>query len=103
MGNQESCRGMTEPAPFDGTGNDSTPHRGCYLALIIIGMAVFANAVNSPLVFDDASAIIDNESIRDWTTAWSPPKDTPAAGRPIVNLSFALNYALGRHNPVGVL
>jgi hypothetical protein len=25
----------------------------------------------------------------------SPPRATPVAGRPLVNLSFALNYALG--------
>ena len=33
--------------------------------------------------------------------AVSPPRDTPVAGRPLVNLSFAMNYSLGGLNPRG--
>ncbi len=38
--------------------------------------------------------IVRNSSIRSLTTALSPPPATTVSGRPIANLSFAINYAL---------
>jgi Flp pilus assembly protein TadD len=70
------------------------------IALIPIGaFAVYWNAVNSPFFFDDFGEITENPSI---TKLWplSVPLSPPAngsgvTGRPIVNLSLALNYAFG--------
>ena len=42
--------------------------------------------------------IVDNHQIREWWRLASvlvPESDTPIAGRPMVNLSFAVNYAIG--------
>jgi Flp pilus assembly protein TadD len=50
------------------------------------------------MLFDDASAILRNPQIRHlWplVEALNPQRDGVLAGRPIVNLSFAINYALG--------
>jgi Flp pilus assembly protein TadD len=58
----------------------------------------YFNSISSPFLFDDQNSIIDNRQIRQlWplTIPLSPPRDTPVAGRPVVNLSFAVNYALG--------
>jgi Flp pilus assembly protein TadD len=50
------------------------------------------------MLFDDQSAILDNPQIRHlWpiTAALAPPRASVLANRPIVNLSFAINYAIG--------
>ena len=67
-------------------------------AAIIAGAALiaYANTLSAPFIFDDTNAITHNPSIRSWSTALFPPVAAgSAAGRPLVNLSFALNYALG--------
>src|SRR5580765_1131934 len=58
----------------------------------------------APFVLDDASAIVDSESIRRiWplSVPLQPPPETPTTGRPLVNLSFAANYAAGGLDPRG--
>ena len=40
------------------------------------------------------AAIADNPTIRHWSTAFWPPVNTTASGRPILNLSLAVNYAI---------
>jgi protein O-mannosyl-transferase len=54
--------------------------------------------VSGPFIFDDVVAIIENESLRAWWRlghVLTPARELPTAGRPLVNLSFAINYALG--------
>lgn len=72
------------------------------VAVLVIVFGVFlsyANSISTPFVFDDLRGIVHNESIRKlWplTDALSPPMmATGAGGRPIVNLSLAVNYAIG--------
>jgi protein O-mannosyl-transferase len=72
--------------------------------IVLAGIAVYVNSLSGPFVFDDQSAIIDNPSIRQLSPLsgpLSPPRDKPVARRPIVNLTLALNYAVGRLDPVG--
>ncbi|MBK8856277.1 MAG: tetratricopeptide repeat protein [Opitutaceae bacterium] len=46
-------------------------------------------------MFDDKPAIAGNPSIRQWTTALNPPDiGSGVTGRPLVNLSLALNHAV---------
>jgi len=54
-----------------------------------------------PFVFDDLSSIPANPTLVSVVRALRPPTDTTVAGRPLVNLSFALNHALGGVNPAG--
>lgn len=54
-----------------------------------------------PFVFDDLSSIPANPTLGSWIHALRPPTDTTVAGRPLVNLSFAFNYALGGIDPAG--
>ncbi len=52
-------------------------------------------------MFDDLPAISNNPTIRAlWppSRVLSPPAKTPVTGRPLVNLSLALNYAIGGLN-----
>ncbi len=68
---------------------------------IIIAASVLAyhNSLGGPFIFDDITTIPENSTIRSlWPiwTALSPPKGgTPVQRRPIVNLSLAVNYAIG--------
>ncbi len=65
------------------------------LVIILAGLAAYANSLAGPILFDDEQALVRNASIRDLASAWSPPLQNPLSGRPLVNASFAVNYALG--------
>jgi len=77
----------------------------CRLLIILAAIVAYHNSFSGPFVFDDIPAITDNSSIRNlWSIGrvLSPPlTSTGAAGRPVVNLSLAINYALGGTDPVG--
>jgi len=68
--------------------------RLCCLLLVIAGAAAYANSLGGPFVFDDVAGIEQNASIRSLAGALVPPDQQATAGRPVVNLSFALNYAI---------
>lgn len=71
---------------------------------------VYIPALNAPLFFDDIGTISMNKSI---VSLWPligtaeqpgplrPVPQFPTAGRPLVNLSFALNYHYGGNSPWG--
>jgi tetratricopeptide (TPR) repeat protein len=78
--------------------------RGCLLAAAAVALAALAAYANSfavPFLLDDSAAIATNPSVRSLGRALSPPPGTPVSGRPLLNLSFAANYALGRQQPWG--
>lgn len=63
--------------------------------LLLAGFAVYANSLSGPFVFDDVFSIPKNPSIRHFATAFFPPDGgQTVTGRPVLNLSFALNYAI---------
>lgn len=65
-----------------------------FFLLPLAAVLVYANSLANPFVFDDYSAILTNESIRQIATDNSIEFGRPTDGRPLVRLSFALNYAL---------
>ena len=66
------------------------------LVLIIVGLAIYWNSTTAPFTFDDDHAIVINEQIRHLSTSLAPTEQgSPLAGRPLVSLTFAVNYALG--------
>jgi Flp pilus assembly protein TadD len=67
---------------------------GSEVILVAGAIAVYSRTFSVPLLFDDRAAIIDNPTIRHWATAFWPPINTTASGRPVLNLSLAVNYAL---------
>ncbi len=74
------------------------------LLLCALAVAAYSNALGNPFVFDDGVAIERNLRIRTLWPPWimlSPPRDTPVAGRPVVNATFALGYAAGGLDPRG--
>jgi tetratricopeptide (TPR) repeat protein len=72
-------------------------------ALLTLAAAVaYANSLSNPFVFDDSGGIVDNATIRAFSTAVrGGPMQSPTAGRPVVNLSLWINYELGGLSPVG--
>jgi Flp pilus assembly protein TadD len=70
--------------------------------LVAAGAAAFANSLSNPFLFDDTGSIVDNPTIRNLSVAtWKGPVQSATAGRPVVNFSLALNYALGGLAPSG--
>src|SRR5216110_110617 len=87
------------PTPFPTTSaNRGTPWLAAGL-LVAMTLAVYANSLRGPFVYDDIPSIAENPTIRHFR----PLRDVllpPAAGgvsvsgRPILNLSFAINHAI---------
>jgi tetratricopeptide (TPR) repeat protein len=84
--------------------NTSRVRWGTFLAgsiVVLAALAVYHNSFSGPFTFDDRFAIADNPSIRQIGSALSPPPAAATGGRPVLNLTFALNYALGGMNVWG--
>jgi tetratricopeptide (TPR) repeat protein len=67
-----------------------------------LALAAYHNSFSGALVFDDQSTIIDNPSIRALWPPWvvfSPPPAAGVGGRPLANVTFALNYAVSGRQP----
>jgi Flp pilus assembly protein TadD len=72
--------------------------------LVAVGIAAYWNGLHAPFVWDDETAIVTNRTIRavlPLSDPLLPPLETPMAGRPIANLSLALNYAIGGLDETG--
>ena len=66
-------------------------------AILASGIAAWSNSFNGPFIFDDLLAIRDNPTLRHFP-AWEnflPPRASAVSRRPVVNLTFAMNYAIG--------
>ena len=74
------------------------------LLLALLVFAVFINGIKAPYIFDDKDSIPNNVSIRSYETALNPPmaNGITVSGRPILNLSFAINYACDKAQSEGV-
>ena len=65
------------------------------LALVaVIGVYAYAGSFRGLFVLDERTAMIENPNIRSLRTAFTAPPGVGLGGRPVVSLSFALNYAL---------
>ncbi|HUR59104.1 MAG TPA: tetratricopeptide repeat protein [Opitutaceae bacterium] len=91
---------MSEPAAILPDRNDRESHRRVLItaAILVVGTwLAYFNSLRVPLILDDRLAITENPSIANLgalsRVLWAPP-DVPTAGRPLLNLSFALNHAI---------
>jgi protein O-mannosyl-transferase len=71
--------------------------------LVVLTVAMYLNGLRDAFVFDDIPSIVTNHSIEHlWPLSGplSPPGGgETVTGRPMLNLSFALDYALGGRSP----
>ena len=66
--------------------------------IVAAGLLAYLNSFAGPFIFDDAQSIQENPTIRHLWPIWqtlSPPAAVGVGGRPVVNLSLAINYAFG--------
>ncbi|MBS0664338.1 MAG: tetratricopeptide repeat protein [Verrucomicrobia bacterium] len=67
------------------------------LCLVALAFVAYCNSFGGPFIFDDKPAILDNPTLRHlWPLSdvlSPPPNGSSVTGRPLVNLTFALNYA----------
>ena len=87
-----SCEGRQAPLTL-----------GAAAALVLATIATYGASLHAPFAFDDFDSIVGNASLRHLATAFSPPfaLGQTVGGRPILNLSLALNYACGGTGVVG--
>jgi Tfp pilus assembly protein PilF len=65
--------------------------------IVLAALLAYSNCFGGPFVFDDGYVTTGNPTIRHLGTNFDvlfPPKNLPVGGRPILNLSYALNYAI---------
>ncbi len=76
---------------------------GFALTLVVVIAGVYANTLDGPFVFDDRGTVLDNPTIESLTdgAVLRAPTETPTAGRPVVNVLFAINYAWDGRDVVG--
>jgi protein O-mannosyl-transferase len=68
-------------------------------------LIAYAPGLHTPFHYDDQSTVVENETIRDLSALRKvlspPPNVTPTSARPLLNLSFAVDYAIGALNVAG--
>lgn len=67
------------------------------LGLIALTTLAYLNSFRAELLFDDDSSLLHNPGLHSLVASLQPPADggLTVAGRPLLSLSFALNYAVG--------
>ncbi|WP_107833954.1 tetratricopeptide repeat protein [Opitutus sp. ER46] len=86
--------------PLSALPSDAPDRRGVLVAALLLVLAIalgYANSLSGPFVYDDYMSIPYNPTIRALSAdVLRPPGDgATVSGRPVLNLSFALNYAIG--------
>ena len=76
------------------------------MAFVVVaaGLLAYHNSFQGPFIYDDVPSIPGNPHIRHLWPIWqamSAPPGSPVAGRPVVCLTLALNYAWGGLNVWG--
>jgi tetratricopeptide (TPR) repeat protein len=92
-----------DPAPASDSPPFAASRGAIWLAVAcLVGaiLAAYHNSFSGPFVFDDGPAVLRNPTIRHLSAlgdVLSPPREggQTVGGRPVVNLSLAVNYALG--------
>jgi hypothetical protein len=80
--------------------------RAALLSLVLVAatVAVYANSISAPFVFDDIPVIVENQQLG---TFWPlgpvllGVRGAPTGGRPVTSLSFHLNELVAGRSPTG--
>lgn len=74
------------------------PRKVLPVLIVFAGLLAFQNGLRNEFVFDDIPHIVESVHIRQ---LWPPWELLAHSSRPVVQLSLALNYAVGELNPWG--
>ncbi|HTB80100.1 MAG TPA: tetratricopeptide repeat protein [Opitutaceae bacterium] len=92
---------VMKPLPLRQSPSFFAARTSVFLAGAVIAgatLAAYHNSFSGPFLLDDVPGIQDNLTLRHlWPIGrvLSPPPDLTTSGRPMVNLSLAINYAFG--------
>lgn len=67
----------------------------CAALLAAAAALAYSRTFSVPFLLDDPGSILENPTIRHLGTAFRPPLGATVSGRPVLNLSLAVNYLLG--------
>ena len=71
--------------------------------IVAIGVLAYSNTFRVPFIFDDAGSTVDNPTIRRvwpvWPALLPPHTGATVNGRPVLNLSLAVNYSVSALEP----
>lgn len=98
-----SC-GYNRPIMPETTDRPTLRVVGLGVIVVAAGVSAYAGSFSGPFIFDDISSIPENPYIcrlRSPSCILSAPAQKTIAGRPVVSLSLAINYALGGLNVRG--
>jgi tetratricopeptide (TPR) repeat protein len=70
-------------------------------AVVFAAAIAYHNSFSGPFMADDILSIAENSTIRHFGGVLSPPSSAGVGGRPLLNLTFALNYYFGGLNVWG--
>ncbi|MCX5886498.1 MAG: tetratricopeptide repeat protein [Proteobacteria bacterium] len=86
-------------------------HAVALCLILVIAAGVYANSLKGEFIWDDKDLILDNQYIKSWSSLpvvltkdfFYSSQDTGKIGyyRPLITLSYMLDYRLWRLNPVG--
>jgi len=82
---------MREPVATSPIERDAAARLITSILLIAAGFAVYANSLGGSFLFDDYGNIVENERVH---SLW-PPGPYLSSHRPVLQFTFAVNYALG--------
>ena len=95
-------RDKTGPKTYPSTSVETPRQRWGVLAgavlIVADGAAAFSNSFDGVFLFDDVPSIVTNQALRGpgaILRAFVPPEATTQHGRPVPNITLAINYALG--------
>src|SRR5690349_9138203 len=70
-----------------------------FVTISVLCALAYSNSFTGPFIFDDVGSIPANPSLHSfWSSLTQTPATETVTGRPILNLSFAINHAIaGNH------
>ncbi len=101
LGARSSCIPAVNPAPLSAAPAGLAARWRIFLAgggLVLAALLAWHNSFSAPFILDDDENILLNPSIRNLSAVGSvlvPPSYLGVGGRPVANLSLALDHALG--------
>ena len=90
---------MSEPPSRRPPNADRLAISLCAAVIVLAIAAVYLRGLGGAFLYDDLDSIPGNPSIRHLATALRPPGGTTVAGRPVLNLSLAVNFLVSGAAP----
>jgi Flp pilus assembly protein TadD len=73
--------------------------------IVLVSLTAYQNSFDGPFVFDDEPSIPNNPTIQnvlsDWSVLFPPGGGATVSGRPLLNITLAINWAISGDQPRG--